>query len=862
MSVFSTLAQILFIGHSLVGPDLPRLVESGLALQGARAEVQAQIINGAPLAYNWDHSANAEGVDGKVALAGGEVTSLIMTEAIPLSAQVKWNDTAGQIAAFSAIGREANPGLRVYLYETWHPLNSGPGMGTDDDPNAELPWRERLDADLPVWEQVAHDASAHANGAPVTIIPAGQVLGLLSDELAAGRVPGFTDIRDFFSDDIHLNHRGLYVVALVHMAVLTGQSPEGLPAKLTRSWPSRDAVISEEQALALQRIVWKGVTDYAAGAAAREAKAAATPAPVPEKAVNEVATAAPAQADESEGLGETVVSAALSAGVPDVLPPLPPVRNPNLMIGLAGVNDWSVQQPFLDLMKTARSWTGHLPGQWGGWGHDDLARAGVLGPGGWPRALPPELTGIATLILTDLPPETRGVAGRYLVTWKGQGTLVFDGLSRIVDREDGRLRFDYTPGQGAVIMTMTAIDPADPLRDIVVVREDRAEMLGAGAIFNPDWLARIRGVKGLRFMDWMATNDSALSLAADRPLPGDYTWARVGVPAEVMVALANELDAEPWFTLPHLAEDAFVRDYARIAAEGLKPGLRAWVEYSNEVWNWQFAQARWAEEQGKARWGQEYSWLQFYALRAGEVASIWAEAFAEEPSRLVRVIGTQTGYLGLEEQILTAPLLVAEGRPAPHTQFDAYAVTGYFSGILGAEEKVGALKGWLEESRLAAEAEAARLNLAGRAATDHVASHRFDVAFARAAAELRDGSVLGKPEDTLDYVTGTLFPYHAEVAARYGLDLVMYEGGTHVVGYGPVVEDAAITDFFSRLNYAPEMGALYRDLMAGWAAVTDAPFNAFVDVYAPGKWGSWGALRHLGDENPRWTALAEGCATC
>ena len=51
-------------------------------------------------------------------------------------------------------------------------------------------------------------------------------------------------------------------------------------------------------------------------------------------------------------------------------------------------------------------------------------------------------------------------------------------------------------------------------------------------------------------------------------------------------------------------------------------------------------------------------------------------------------------------------------------------------------------------------------------------------------------------------------------------------------------------------------------LLAGWAALSDQPFNAFVDVYTPNKWGSWGALRHLGDENPRWLALARGCDPC
>jgi hypothetical protein len=51
-------------------------------------------------------------------------------------------------------------------------------------------------------------------------------------------------------------------------------------------------------------------------------------------------------------------------------------------------------------------------------------------------------------------------------------------------------------------------------------------------------------------------------------------------------------------------------------------------------------------------------------------------------------------------------------------------------------------------------------------------------------------------------------------------------------------------------------------MIAGWQLQSDAPFNAFVDIYRPGKWGSWGALRHLGDDNPRWDALAKGCITC
>ncbi len=127
---------------------------------------------------------------------------------------------------------------------------------------------------------------------------------------------------------------------------------------------------------------------------------------------------------------------------------------------------------------------------------------------------------------------------------------------------------------------------------------------------------------------------------------------------------------------------------------------------------------------------------------------------------------------------------------------------------------------------------------------------------------MRNGASTGVPEDTLQQVLTEILPYHATVAAKHGLKLVMYEGGTHVVGYGPAVDDPVLTDFFIALNFSPEMGALYADLLAGWARVSDQPFNAFVDVYRPNKWGSWGALRHLWDDNPRWAALAKGCDGC
>ncbi len=850
MTLFSLLADILYVGHSLVGPGLPPAVEATLRAMGEPATVEAHVINGAPLHYNWDHAADAEGVNARAVLPLGATDVLILTEAQPLASHLQWSDTGASAARFAALAIDSNPATRVFLYETWPSLNSGTPAAAQDDPAGSLPWRDRITAELILWEDTAVQASAMT---PIGLIPAGQALGLLSDAIDAGTVPGLASIRDLFLDDIHLNNRGNYFVGLVHAAAITGRSPQGLPAQLQRPWPSRDSVISDELAAVLQRIAWQAVS-------AEASRSPALPATIdPPAEVDGVisATATPPKDQTADPIAAE--------------PPSPPavrafaaITNPNLGLGLAAVNDWSPQQPFLDVMKTARPWIGHLPGQWGGWDHGRLAAEGYLDADGWPNAIPPELTGIATLILTDLASEAGAVAGRYDLTYNGRGTLDVGGRANVTQTTPGHISFDYTPGDGAVIITLTAIDAGDPIRDITVVRQDRAPALAAGAIFNPDWIDRIRGVKLIRMMEWAAVNNATLARATDRPRPGDYTWARLGVPLEIQIALANELRADPWFNIPHTADDALIAEWAGLASATLDPALTAHVEFSNEVWNWQFTQAQWAEDQGRARWGKSDVWVQFYALRAAQTMAIWASAFGDDtPTRLTRIVGTQTGWLGLEDLILDAPLVVAEGLPAPVSQFDAYAITGYFSAALGSQAKRPMIESWLAQSAAATEAAIVKAGLTGAAADAFRATHRNDLAFALAGRELRDGALSGDASDSVTQGLTEVLPYHAAVAAKRGLRLMMYEGGTHVVGTGPAVDDQQLTDFFTALNYSPEIGGLYRDLMSGWSRLTPEPFVAYVDVIRPTKWGSWGALRHLTDDNPRWQALATGCApTC
>ena len=334
------------------------------------------------------------------------------------------------------------------------------------------------------------------------------------------------------------------------------------------------------------------------------------------------------------------------------------------------------------------------------------------------------------------------------------------------------------------------------------------------------------------------------------------SFAQKGVPVEILVALLEELGTDGWFTLPHRADDAYVRNFAEYVDENLDPARKAYVEYSNEVWNGRFAQATWTADQAEALWGDRDAALQYHGMRAAEVAEIWTDVFGDAAKdRLVNVIATHTGWLGYEADLLEAPLSQKMGNPAPVEAFDAYAVSGYFGGVLGLADRQDMVQGWLEESRTRAETQAGAEGLTGADAEAYVAEHQYDFATSQAALELRDGALSGNPEDTLADLGLRVWPHHAAVAQSYGLDLIMYEGGSHVVGLGALVDDKTLTEFFYHLNYSDEMGALYTTLLENWRAVGGQLFGAYVDVFAPVKWGSWGARRHLGDDNPRWNAL-------
>lgn len=266
MPDFSLAAAVLYVGHSLVNHDLPAMLEGLVASQRGGGTVEEQIINGAPLRWNWEHSAEGEaGIDARAILARGETDVFVMTEGVPLRVLIDYKETQDYALRWYDAAVDANPQIRVYMYESWEDITSGPGADIEYDPDDQIPWRKRIDQELALWETaVDHVNDNNDPGDPdMLMIPAGQAMGRMYDAIGRGEVPGVTRLSDLYQDNIHLNDLGHYFVALVHYATIYGRSPEGLPRALKNQWGEEYDRPSPALAAKMQAIAWDVVRDFA-----------------------------------------------------------------------------------------------------------------------------------------------------------------------------------------------------------------------------------------------------------------------------------------------------------------------------------------------------------------------------------------------------------------------------------------------------------------------------------------------------------------------------------------------------------------------------------------------------------------------
>lgn len=467
-----------------------------------------------------------------------------------------------------------------------------------------------------------------------------------------------------------------------------------------------------------------------------------------------------------------------------------PRAKPPLGLNLAGVVDWSTDLVFVDAFRNARAWISQAKGQpWGKGGPLDLDELGNV------RSLRPGQFA-ETVVLTDFGKSLP--AGTFTCLFEGSGDLDFTGDARVVRREAGKLQVEIRPKNGSVFARITRTDPKDPVRSIRLIHPGH-EATYAKEPFHPSFLKRWQGFTVFRFMDWARTNGSKLQRWEDRPTLRHHSQAFRGLAPELMIALCNTLQADPWFCMPHLADDDFVRQYARLVKKDLAPQRKVYLEYSNECWNGQFDQARWCREQGLKLGLSKNAYeaqLRFYSQRSVEMFRIWEEELGKD--RLIRVLASQSA------NPWTGGVVV--GWRDAFKKADAIAIAPYFGHRWGSPKTAAKVAAMKADELIAA------------------LSHDLD--------------------ETRKHMDA-----YAALAKKHGLQLFAYEGGQHLAGYGGAENNKALTSLFHAANRHPGMKDLYLRNLKDWQEAGGGLFCVFSSLGRYSKWGSWGLLESH-DQDP------------
>jgi len=480
--------------------------------------------------------------------------------------------------------------------------------------------------------------------------------------------------------------------------------------------------------------------------------------------------------------------------------------SPRIPIGtnLARIDDWSTDMPFTDFFKTSRPWISGTAANW------KDGRTIDVDSSGWVRSLLPGQV-VRTLLFWDLSKSPgQYPSGRYVVDYKGEGVIEYGGSAKLVARTQEKDILDVEPSRGGgIAIEIKLTNPNNYIRNIRVYREGTDP---SSQTFNPEFLDRLRNYKAIRFMDWMATNGdwspkggSRQKRWIDRPKLTDARWSNThGVPLEIMANLANTLKADPWFCMPHLADDEYVRNFAELANSLVSPSLRIYVEHSNEVWNRGFEQARYAQERGLALEldsNPKEAQVRYHSKRSVEIFDIWSKSIAKQ--RLIRVLGAQATNAWFSEAALSYQ--------NSFKKTDVLAIAPYFS-VRGDESAkamtIDALFASLESSALPK----AKANMA----------------------------------------------MQKSIAQKFGVSLIAYEAGQHLVAEGPLRKDSAINTLFDNANRDKRMRLLYKQYLKDWTEIGGGMLMHFTHVTSARTTGRFGSLEYMTqprDEAPKYDAL-------
>lgn len=448
----------------------------------------------------------------------------------------------------------------------------------------------------------------------------------------------------------------------------------------------------------------------------------------------------------------------------------------------------------------------------------------VYDPEGWPSQLVNNAQA-GTRFINNLPVLSIPV-GTYTVLYDGRGKIRYGGNVQLLSHNEGKDLIRIVPNKEHRItatLTITETDQNNYIRNIrilmpggvcrgkpnVRVRDER----GCGAhnylsfanhhkdlVFNPDYLNFMKDFRVIRFMNMAGITRNDISSWNDRPKVTDATWGGKegvrGIPLEIIIRLANQIKADPWLNLPHRADNHYVHMYARTVKKLLNPNLKTYIEYTNEAWNGIFSQAHYIQDQGvrlRLDKNRTYAGFKYYSKRSVEIFGIWEREFGNN-HRLIRVMG------GMATNVTMTHMLLGYQNAFRHV--DALAIAPYFH---ASQEDLKRVKSVNQVFKLLASPE-----------------NKYSI------------------PNTMKIVKA-----QADIVKQYGVDLVAYEGGQHLVAYGTHSNKEGSNPFLIAANKDQRMAQLYYNFLRDWKAVGGKMFVAFSAPRDYNWIGSWGIKEYI-----------------
>uniref|UniRef100_UPI00405759EB fibronectin type III domain-containing protein n=1 Tax=Candidatus Electronema sp. TaxID=2698783 RepID=UPI00405759EB len=378
----------------------------------------------------------------------------------------------------------------------------------------------------------------------------------------------------------------------------------------------------------------------------------------------------------------SAASAALSVTIP---PPRPTSRTKGIGMNTHLNIDYNIDKPFADAMRVHRSWDRIGSGA----GADDAPRDAS----GWPT------TDAICLVYHGL--RTAGNHGTYRLTFNGQATLssgdvAFANQSYnsanntttadliISSRNNEQLFITFSSTRRtAASATNTGVTN---------VRLMRPSAPGSATPYPPttqitnEYLSRLAPFSCIRYMGWTHTNDGSTETTWGRRI----RWSRASIASgngranwESVIVMANAANKDAWICIPHQVDDTYIRNLAlmfRYGSDGnepytsaqsnpvvppLNPGLKLYVEYSNEIWNWggPYTQTPWVRDRAST-FGAPLNFdgdndevtllYRFKAMRTVQISIIFRSVFGGEMMSRVRpVLCWQQNYGDITNRTLS-----------------------------------------------------------------------------------------------------------------------------------------------------------------------------------------------------------------